>query len=380
MWGEDQPFKTTKANVTAYTRGIDVSFLRSTIRDAIHVTHALNFQFLWIDTLCIIQDSAEDKVLELSNMHNIYRFASVTIIAGSAAKVSEGFLQHRSPLGRYMTDNTFVPDVELPFICPQRDPEDRASSSTPTSPVVGRISISQCHAYHWGKATHGYTYAQGPIHLRAWCMQEYFMSARLLVFSPHTLEFHCRETLRGVDNPLYQPDMTLYEMRLLSNLLFSPEQPQGEHQPEGSYADVLRAWTITVMDYNRRNISFPSDKLVACSAVATLFHGVLGSDYLAGLWRGHLLQGLLWRKVLKEKYFTRPAAYRAPSWSWAAVDGLVWMAPSADPDQEAVVEVVRCEVTLQTPKLPFGEVTDGFLVLRTALIRCVLVHPDADSD
>lgn len=106
VWGEDQPFKTTVSNLSAYEQGIDLARLPATIRDAIHVTHALDFHLLWVDALYIIQDSDADKCREIGRMHFIYRFAYLTIIAASASKVSEGFLQRRQA-SAYSTSKIF---------------------------------------------------------------------------------------------------------------------------------------------------------------------------------------------------------------------------------------------------------------------------------
>lgn len=141
------------------------------------------------------------------------------------------------------------------------------------------------------------------------------------------------------------------------------------------------AWQDLVTDYNRRAVSSPLDRLVACDALAEVFSHVLRSDYLAGLWRDRLLVHLLWFKRQKA-HMPRPAAYRAPSWSWAAVDGGVETMgrdTKAALDKLACAEVVRCEVTLEDAALPFGQVVAGTLVLRTPLMRCVLVHQGAGA-
>ncbi|EIW52269.1 uncharacterized protein TRAVEDRAFT_135799, partial [Trametes versicolor FP-101664 SS1] len=243
-----------------YTAGINPANLPQTIRDAIYVTHELGMQYLWADTLCIIQDSGQDKRRELARMHRIYRDAHLTIIASDARKVSEGFLQDRP--------DAAVRDVVLPFVCP---------------PVL----------------------VGGPPQLgRRW----------------HRLH---------------------------------------------------AAWWKVVVDYTQRSITSPTDKLVACGAIAAEFGRVLSTEYLAGLWRDTQLNDLLWFKRPASANVARPAVYRAPSWSWAAVDGAVskhvgeWAAPAA-----AVAEVVSSEIVLEDAALPFGQVTGGSLVLSAALVPC----------
>ena len=59
------------------------------------VTRKLGYRFLWIDSLCIIQDSVEDWRDQCSEMDNIYRNCAVTLVAASAGDINYGFLQER---------------------------------------------------------------------------------------------------------------------------------------------------------------------------------------------------------------------------------------------------------------------------------------------
>jgi hypothetical protein len=96
VWGEPQAHSTTQDRLEMYQGGIELSALPQTIRDAIRVTHSLGYRFLWIDSLCILQDSDEDKRNEIGNMRSIYSDSSLVIIAASAKKVGDGFLQTRT--------------------------------------------------------------------------------------------------------------------------------------------------------------------------------------------------------------------------------------------------------------------------------------------
>ncbi|KAG1819914.1 heterokaryon incompatibility protein-domain-containing protein [Suillus variegatus] len=108
VWGEPQPHSVCTTKLSTYLESIDILLLPKTIRDAIFCTHNLNLRYLWADTLCILQDSDEDKQREIPQMCDIYRCAYVTIIAASSWKVSEGFLHNRKkPV-----------ETLLPFWCP----------------------------------------------------------------------------------------------------------------------------------------------------------------------------------------------------------------------------------------------------------------------
>lgn len=366
VWGGDQPYKTKKSTVLIYERGIDSCILPLTVRDAISVTHALGFQFLWVDTLCIIHDDKEDQTRELGRMHRVYRDAHVTIFAASAESATEGFLLER-PL-RWSTDHI------LPFICPPPS----TSLELQDGRSATQLQLGQVHLDSIYSARKSFGEDLGVMSTRAWCMQEYLMSPRILVFAPTRLLFRCRtKTIQGVGHSFCS---TTGDLRL-PDTLFLRDPPAAEPGSK-EWVDMRKAWAKVVGDYSRRKTSYESDKLVACSAVARQFSRVLKSDYLAGLWRsGALLTDLLWlthRIAPEELGCRRPTAYRAPSWSWASVgrgvfnlnehhsEDLVRLGPKTI----ALAEVVKCWVKLKDPLFPFGEVESGTLVVRGTAIPC----------
>ncbi|KAH9850577.1 heterokaryon incompatibility protein-domain-containing protein [Lenzites betulinus] len=368
VWGEAQPHSTTKSNIKAYADRIDSSCLPKTITDAIRVTHALGIQYLWADTLCIIQDSDADKRREIGRMHRIYRDAHLTVIAASASKVSEGFLQDR-PAAPCSRDGTVLPDIILPIIHPlPQYTDNNLSPENGPKQHVGRMHISPTYTRYQGHIEQ-YNHSWDPISGRGWCMQEYLMSPRALLFTSQTLQFRCQTATHCIGDAIYDPT----DERRIPDTLFLAEPPLLEYGSE-EWMGVHAAWRGVVDDYSRRTVTVPSDKLVACGAIAGEFHRVLRSDYLAGLWRHALLDDLLWFKETGSD-IPRPAEYRAPSWSWASLDGHVKVGGrglGAFPHGTPVAEVVRCEVALEDAALPFGQVLAGSLVLRAASVRCVL--------
>ncbi len=373
VWGGDQVHKTTTANLSTYEQGIAPSLLPATIRDAIYVTHMLGFRWLWIDSLCIVQDSDEDKLHEIAHMHHIYRYSHLTIMAASAKGVSESFLQERPP-----------PDLDphnsamgVPFICPPRPVTSIgcAGDCSAAQSQIGTVSIAPIRSNLTGRA---YSNELGRMATRAWCMQEYLMSPRALIFTPPTLVVRCLSTVQGVGDSFCRIHG---DPRIPVSLFLPLEEPAADPNSK-EWRDVYDAWTEVVEDYTRRTASVESDKLVACAAIAEQFRRVLGSEYLAGLWRSDtLLFHLLWMADPNETesdghsgWQTRPTAYRAPSWSWAAIEG-----PTSHHVPRnlglgdvtvALAEVAECWVTLEDPAIPFGRVMDGALVLRGTLIPC----------
>ena len=93
-WGqlkEDEKFCTYRHNITALRDSIDFDKLPKTFQDIVTVTRGLGERFLWIDSLCIIQEDEDDWKIE-SKMETVFSSVYCTIAAGSAKDSTEGFL------------------------------------------------------------------------------------------------------------------------------------------------------------------------------------------------------------------------------------------------------------------------------------------------
>jgi hypothetical protein len=158
-WGS-QPFLTTiSSNVKTHFEGFKESKLPQTFIDAIKVARKLHFRYLWIDALCIIQDSIEDKAIEIGAMESIYSNSTLTMAIVNTTQVTDGFLKTKSRRMR----------VEIPYCCPDG--------------TVGSIQISPQDTIDlW----------QEPLYSRAWCLQENLLSPRLLLFTDTEVVWQCQ--------------------------------------------------------------------------------------------------------------------------------------------------------------------------------------------
>jgi hypothetical protein len=134
-----------------------------------------------------------------------------------------------------------------------------------------------------------------------------------------------------------------------------------------------------VYDYTHRHLTIASDKLNAISGIADDFKRYFGdSRSLAGLWEHYLVGGLVWQKPL-ETALPRPVpedpSVRAPSWSWASVNGQVYAGRYFEPRAAFHCEIIDCQVDLQDQNAPFRETIDGYLKL-SARAKPVLWCPD----
>ncbi|KFH40643.1 hypothetical protein ACRE_086520 [Hapsidospora chrysogenum ATCC 11550] len=95
-WGDIAPkFKLTTECIDKARSGILVKTLPKTLQDAILIARTMEIPYIWIDSLCIIQDDEGDKKRELPNMVHIYSGAAVVISAATSRTCEDGFLQPR---------------------------------------------------------------------------------------------------------------------------------------------------------------------------------------------------------------------------------------------------------------------------------------------
>jgi hypothetical protein len=307
----------TKNNIDALHQNIPIDALCKTFQDAIIVTQALELSYLWIDSLCIIQDDEHDWDQESATMADVYGDAIVNIAATNATDGSVGLFVERSTarasrqLVRTNTDRTYtLRDRFLRRRCLDRTPLSR----------------------------------------RAWAFQERYLARRTIHFTAEQIFCEC-------------PHDTACESFPTGGLGISGRNtfPRGDSSNE---------WRNIVEYYSRTLLTVPKDKLVALSGVAHQFQAKSRDQYCAGLWRSTLEMDLCW-KIDREHLDQPPIQssaiqYRAPTWSWACTDY-----PISFPfDNYATLEAaesVLCHVvgTSFEPLTsdPLGQLVHGYLVV-----------------
>jgi hypothetical protein len=303
--------------------------LPQTLKDAIEIAKNLEISYIWIDSLCIIQDDEQDKSKELRSMGDIYKNATLTIVAASAWNANQGFLQPRKPL---------VNLVDLPLL--NLDGRSSIVSLTPEHPYPTNIY-----------------FRENPIENRAWTFQERLLSPRMLIYSNTNLRWLCRSK-------------SAYDggnERLLS----SHDVHWG--YPFSSSENWSSNWRHVVGEYSRRKMAIEGDKFPAISAIAREHASCSHDEYIAGLWRSTLAHDLLWIVAGWKETFRRSRDYRAPSWSWAAVEGPVsW---TYGPNVESLIsqddrfEFLSYDPSLYDDDMPFGKLSGGILRLRCCIVQ-----------
>ncbi|KAL0950652.1 hypothetical protein HGRIS_007440 [Hohenbuehelia grisea] len=366
VWGGPQPKCLTTANLDEYLQKLP-SPQSQTVSDAIYATHKLGIPYLWVDALCILQDSESDKLSEISGMHGIYESSYITLTPEFAYSVREGFLPERRPPVRLPF---YSQSGQLGSVLVRHGLEVRAQWESRLLQLRAQASESLLAYEHINTRASVYT--------RAWCFQELTLSPRVLLFCYPELYYRCRSATTRVTRGTSakpRPD----PMR--THLLFPREtlQPGVELSPEDR-TSLQKLWAHVVLEYSERRLTLPGDKLVAIAAVAEAFHRAGAGEYVVGLWRSTILEDLMW-STHSDDTFDHPdlqsrsdqREFRAPSWSWASVDSQVHFLVRADLifwnslTVEYEADVTTFVVERKSSVNPFGAILGASLVLQAKI-------------
>ena len=337
-WGpiEKPVWNTTTHNLGDRKKhGISVSNLPKTLQDAVTVVCKLGYHYLWIDSLCILQDSLEDWRDESARMGQYYENSVFTISASSAETSLVGFL------------NTRTPATYTPIVVPvDRGEESRGHLYVPRRPNTFETNIKL-----------------GPLSERGWVLQERLLSCGVLHYGKEQMFWECQSAQRG--ESVFQ-DLLRDSILNPSSVAFHEYNLKRPSKPSKIVLNLLH-WYGIIEDYTTRKLTKGMDKLPALSGLASEAQKQLGALYLAGLWSDKLHVGLSWI-VLHDSSGCRPSIYRAPSWSWASVDGpisyqpLGGYFPTSDGFVESAIDVIEAQTEIAASD-PFGQVVGGRIVL-----------------
>ncbi|KAK4032845.1 heterokaryon incompatibility protein-domain-containing protein [Parachaetomium inaequale] len=349
-WGPTEQLRLTKHTYPQLAEGVPLGSLPQLMQDAIFVSLELNIHYLWIDLLCIYQDQDDiaDWQHESSLMNQVYSNTFCNISAGDANGCLESLFSPRDRDG-------FLPQI-IELKTGQQDGE------------TGLFRVYD--KSYWRRSV-----SRALVNTRAWVLQERFLSPRVLQFDRRQVLWECLERSATETCPNQIPSKLVG----VGNLLFKSLVPivQTTSTPDERFsAKVRHIWTCLVSEYTACVLTIASDKLIAISGIAKHVAALLQDDYVAGMWRRHLEGELIWytEKSSLPGKMTRPAKYRAPSWSWASIDGPV--RPGWSNIDHSLIKVEEVHLEHLTDDV-FGAVTRGWLRLRGALRQLQLVRNDS---
>jgi hypothetical protein len=262
-WGAPEAYhlRTLHSNLSGHMTSISITSLPQTFRDAVALVRALDIDYLWIDSLCIIQDDEQDWDREAAKMGSLYRNAFLVIAAAGSEDPTGGLFITQSPGNTHLA---------VPFY--------HNNVFTGSSFFLGVTSGED------------YLPTDGYLRERGWAFQEWYLARRIVFFMPGGMSWKCRTMSFG------------------ENSHFG----LGLHEHED--------WCLLLDNYSRTAFTYPSDRLTAFQGILQArkieiggcgaIYGVVDDDTL-------LIQ-LLWCRYAKPLI---QAGSAIPSWSWAALDG-----------------------------------------------------------
>ncbi|KAJ3457106.1 hypothetical protein MRS44_014247 [Fusarium solani] len=280
-WGGTKVLKLTAATEKELKSGVSISRLPRTIQDAVWVTRQLDMRYIWVDSMCIIQDSPADWAKEAASMGDVYRNCHFAIAALGASSSAEGLFTKRDPLA-------FMP-------CRLYTDENEHDIN-----IVGSLS-----------AAHQVFFDGAPLHTRGWVLQERILAPRTLNFGA-VLAWECREVRRS-DLGMHEEDR-LPKASLHS---FTPHN-KGSMPSDEEREAFRRFWEDDILHhYTRTRLTDWTDRLVAISGLIQDLEDRTGWESVCGLWKPILRQGLCWTPLFK----SMKRVPGAPTWSWGSVNG-----------------------------------------------------------
>ncbi len=204
----------------------------------------------------------------------------------------------------------------------------------------------------------------GPLTKRAWVQQERLLSRRALHCAKDQMHWECHEACESEDGTIGRSSV-----QTKSTLSFG--NPSSLSLIEGKKDSVYKRWYEVVYDYSSRNMTKATDKLPALSGVASLVADCTNDQYLAGLWRKDLLYGLLWCANRRDApRLTRPPSWRAPSWSWATLDGSITFdyGPIMGTTRHNCIDILKASVEI-SGQHPYGMVSSGHITLSGRVVQ-----------
>jgi Heterokaryon incompatibility protein (HET) len=341
-WGKSQLPTTTTINISQRRTAINFEELSKSFQDAVVVTRTMAVRYLWIDSLCICQDDLRDWEREAAKMASVYSNAYLTISATGAKDGTLGCFLHRGTK-EYVT-----------ITCDNKNG------------IKGDLLAFTLQLEKEAKSQLYIEMDTEPLSERGWCFQERVLSRRILHFASDQMYYECMDGFRGEEG-VYLPN------RYDSVHGYVGSYPSHRHHASTTNRD-LDQWHNFLCGYGPRKLTKGSDKLPALSGIAEVFSKRLGDRYVAGLWQNSMIEGLLWQGMQLQN---APES-RAPSWSWASVDGIC--ATGLLGRWEPLATVIDLNVELEGEN-PYGAVKSGWIKLEAPLLPLFLAgNEEKDED
>jgi hypothetical protein len=288
-WGQgNESARTTIENLESRLEKIPTTTLPRTIQDAIRLTKMMGFEYLWVDAMCILQrtnNNPGEFQTEAIKMRDYYANAECCISASLASDSSEGFLAER-PLARFP-----IAPMHLKL----------------SSPSQSQVVMAK--ERDWSRK--GILYGT-PLMQRGWYLQEYMLSKRILHWTLHGLFLQCQSStfLEGrLERWKYSLFPKSFDLRAILSL-------------RDDRIIAYDGWYQVLESVSQKALTYERDRMYAIHGVASLIIQRLQAEYILGVFRPTIAQGLAWSRASRNKRNLSkplvPVETNFPAWCWAS--------------------------------------------------------------
>jgi hypothetical protein len=332
-WGNGDFARLTTESLSAFEKGQPMTVLRKIFQEALAAAQRLNIPYVWIDSLCIIQDGdgGADWRHESILMAEVYSNSRCNISADWGDDYNGLFFERDPPFQKPIT-------TKLRLTSPINDNDVLSKPRTPPD------DVSVC-IFHPESLMEDIMDA--PLNLRGWVVQERMLAPRVLHFSPGQVSWECTEKLSSERAPLNF--ISESRTRVLAQLDFNNRHRDRMERLKLHELQNVVHWPRVVAYYSSCGLTKVQDKLVAIAGIAKRLRPVVKDRYVAGLWEKSLPTSLLWHRSGNIQGCGPPTQYYAPTFSWAASDGEMKMVDEGDfPDSRIIASAVFIKHRMQS--------------------------------
>ncbi|EXF79714.1 hypothetical protein CFIO01_13669 [Colletotrichum fioriniae PJ7] len=311
-WGSSPFVQLTSDTLPGFHNYTAIESLPKTFRDAIALAHHFNIRHIWIDSLCILQDSPLDWKRESSRMDDVYSNSTCNIVAAHSEGPDGGLFRVRDP------------SVLESFVV----------YSERTDIPSGEYTV-------WDHTSILNDYNRAPLYKRGWVFQERLLPKRALHFGKDQVFWKCRRRLAceslpdGI--PVAPDDEVVEREKGVTRIRrMRPQEEEDSPQDEETFAIV---WEHLVEEYSGCSLTYDKDKLAALNGMASIFSNASLSRYISGIWNTRIARQICWSLNPVAEKQPRPS-HPAPSWSWASVQGKVSFKAITNSD-ESILHLTR---------------------------------------
>jgi len=302
-WGPlPKHLRLTTNNIATLSEGLPLTSLSATFVDAFQIASRLGIEYLWIDSLCIIQegDAGQDWLRQVNQMHKVYANCVLNIAAAHAPDADGGCFSERLHPTKYLQPP--LPDLHL------------GEGKLPSG-----LAIEEERSFFTFPEEATKPFHEFKLNSRGWVFQERLLSPRTVHYDNHDVYWECSGKVASGYLPMGLTARYAYlESNLRPSFSFRLEpELKDETYPSGEH---FAHWKRLVTGYSKRQLTRGEDRLIAFSSVSQGVCKQWKDDYIAGYCKALLPQALVWRRKSKNTESLGEPSSRIPSWSWGSLN------------------------------------------------------------